>query len=249
MNKSYWETQADDYDENIFSVRHNDTNHIIRGHIEKYGAPLKSAGDFGCGPGYFLPYLSQNYKKVNGYDISAKLIELAAKLELPNVTVARKDLSKSIQQDKQYHFILCVNTLITESLSIRRNILTTITRSLKRNGILVLVVPSTESFQVASALLTEWNIQDGLSHAKAQKSDFEKTTLTTTQVYQGIRPIENVPTKHYVKDEFDVLAKVHGFKLKSVEKINYTWDTEYNSPPKWFNITAPWDWCAVFEKQ
>lgn len=45
--------------------------------IKRFASPQKDVVDFGCGPGKTLPYLSEKFRTVYGYDFSDKLLESA----------------------------------------------------------------------------------------------------------------------------------------------------------------------------
>jgi hypothetical protein len=63
-----------------------------------------------------------------------------------------------------------------------------------------------------------------------------------------VTDIDNVPTKHYLKEELELLLALEGFIVERIEKINYTWKTEFTNPPKWLKEPYPWDWMCVAKK-
>jgi hypothetical protein len=60
--------------------------------------------------------------------------------------------------------------------------------------------------------------------------------------------IDDVETKHFLKEELVVLLKNRGLETVEVGKIKYPWDTEYFSPPRWMKDPLPWDWLLVAKK-
>jgi hypothetical protein len=39
-----------------------------------------------------------------------------------------------------------------------------------------------------------------------------------------------------------------GFEVVEAQKVEYTWATEFNNPPKWLTNPCPWDWLVVAKK-
>ena len=117
--------------------------------------------------------------------------------------------------------------------------------SINKNGSLILVVPSLESKLYTNIIANRWNV-DGDHDEKiaSPKKAFE----LATNIKQGVTDIDDVPTKHYLKEELELLLTLEGFEVKQIEKINYTWKTEFNHPPKWLKGPYPWDWMCVAKK-
>ena len=68
-------------------------------------------------------------------------------------------------------------------------------------------------------------------------------------INQGVTDIDNVPTKHYLKEELQFLLAQEGFEVTQIKKINYPWTTEFDKPPKWLAEPYPWDWmCTAIKK-
>ncbi len=116
---------------------------------------------------------------------------------------------------------------------------------LNKDGDLILVVPSLESKLYTNIIANRWNV-DGDHGEKIESS--KKAFELAKNIKQGVTDIDKVPTKHYLKEELELLLTLEGFKVVSVEKINYTWKTEFNEPPKWLQEPFPWDWMCVAKK-
>ena len=61
--------------------------------------------------------------------------------------------------------------------------------------------------------------------------------------------IDNVPTKHYVKEELELLLDREGLKAESFHKIEYDWSTEFIKAPSWLQNPKPWDWLAIAQRR
>ena len=68
-------------------------------------------------------------------------------------------------------------------------------------------------------------------------------------IRQGNADIDEVPHKHYLKEELQLLLANEGFIAEDIQKIEYNWDTEFIKPPKWLKEPRPWDWMVVARKK
>jgi len=281
MKREYWNNMSCCYEDEIFSVLHNDRKGLVLEQIRKLGAPGKIAGDYGCGIGYFLPYLCENFQKVFAIDISRGLIAKAKKncSHLTNVEYITADLAAPGLRLANTHFALSVNTLIMPSLATRLHILDVMAGHILKDGHLVLVVPSLESAMLTDFRLTEVNLRNGFNPASAvrlprrlpRRSFLTKPGSPSTKpglsrrspstkpgagfeqnghhhLRQGIIPIDNVPTKHYLKEELVALLERRNLCILNIRKIEYPWDTEFDSPPRWLKQPYPWDWLITARK-
>jgi len=250
MDKSYWNRMGKNYRDEIFSVSESDKCRIIEKQLRKFSGPNKIASDFGCGIGGFLPMLSEHFRKVYAIDFSASCLQKAKLLngDLDNVSFHCADLTSPKLSIPKVDFILCVNAIITSAISKRIGILKNISTHLVKGGHLFLVVPSLESAFFSNFRLIEWNLDDGMSPSSSVRGGFDKTKLSATHFHQGIVEIDKIPTKHYLKEELTVLLENLNFKIVSVSKVEYDWDTEFNSPPAWMKSPYPWDWLVVAKR-
>ncbi len=251
MNREYWNGLANKYEDEIFDVLSSDKKHLICKLIKKYGGAAKTAGDFGCGPGRFLPMLSANFSQVNAIDISYKFIASAKNKykHLSNIKYITTDLAKSGLRLEKTHFALSVNMLIMPALATRVRILDVMAKHILKNGHLVLVVPALESAMLTDFRLIEWNLRDGVSPSSAERASFGSPKKSNRRyLRQGIVPIDNVPTKHYLKEELIAMLESRKMRIINIRKIEYLWKTEFASPPRWMKEPYPWDWLVVAQK-
>ncbi|MBL7707442.1 MAG: hypothetical protein JNJ86_00150, partial [Chitinophagaceae bacterium] len=66
---------------------------------------------------------------------------------------------------------------------------------------------------------------------------------------QGNMDLDHVPTKHYLKEELQLLLANEGFNTLDTQKIEYDWSTEFHQPPKWLKEPKPWDWMVLAQKK
>jgi SAM-dependent methyltransferase len=248
MDRNYWERIAPNYNEEIFDVLKNDTSGKIVAAIEQVASKKKTVYDMGCAVGKWVPLLATAFKRVIATDISA--INLAIAKEkcsaYTNVVYQRKDMSAANCTVTPCQVAVCINAILTDELKKRIHFFKALNRGLVKGGHLILVVPSLESKLFANIIANRWNV-DG--DKKDIIKSATKAKAVAQNIKQGVTDIDNVPTKHYLREELDLLLTLEGFKVTRIEKINYTWQTEFHKPPQWLTQPQPWDWMCVAQKK
>lgn len=247
MNRKYWEKIAPDYAEEIFDVLANDKKGIIRNTIKRFASKQKAVIDIGCAIGKWLPLLSPAFKKVYAIDISAENLAIAQKLypEYNNVEYGRVDMFNPKAKITACDFAICINAILTDSLKNRNAFFTNLKRSVKKNGHIILVIPSLESSMLTSIIRQRWN-------PDKDADDFinkRKSSVQLKNLLQGNAEIDHVPTKHYLKEELEILLSKEGFTAEEFHKIEYDWTTEFLKPLKWLKGPKPWDWMVLAKKK
>jgi SAM-dependent methyltransferase len=252
MDRAYWEEKGSAYDQEIFDVYAADRTGILTRRLRQYARlhPAGRAADLGCGTGKALPRLARLFPAVQAVDLSASCAAAARRTArlLPGVSVRRGDLAarpRLLPAD----LILCVNVLIMPADFVRRAIWNTLARTLAPGGHALVVVPSLESALWAAHRLHEWERRDGRSPAQARRSLARLLPgLTSPDIARGILPIDGVPTKHYLQEEFAPIAHRIGLACLRFDRIEYEWDSEFHHPPSWMQDARPWDWLCIFHK-
>jgi len=239
------------YEAEIFSVLQHDRASLIADKVRRYGKNTQTATDVGCGIGHFLPLLSERFRRILAVDLSAKNVSQAQArhARLPNVEYRAVDLAAPAVRLPKADFALCVNAAIAPSIAHRNRLLDVTCRHLRPGGHLVLVVPSLESTFLADFRLIEWNLRDGMKPGHAVRSGFRAHRPTGhPRAHEGVVPIDNVDTKHYLKEELVILLENRGLQTLEIEKVEYPWNTEFTAPPRWMQAPFPWDWLFVARK-
>lgn len=248
MDRKYWETIAPKYDDEIFDVLQNDTSGSIVAAIEEIASPEKTIMDIGCAIGKWIPVLAPKFKLVIAADISAKNLQIAKEkyAEYDNVEYQRMDMSADELTVTPCDAAICINAILTDSLEKRINFFQALSLCINSGGDLVLVVPSLESKLYTNIIANRWNIDD----AEDDKSLAGKKAIQKiNNINQGVTDIDNVPTKHYLKEELELLLTQEGFDVTLIKKIKYGWDTEFQNPPEWLAEPYPWDWMCTAKKK
>ena len=247
MDRNYWEKIAPGYNEEIFDVLHNDKKAIIRSAIKKIASDDKTVIDAGCAIGKWLPVLSPLFKKVIAADISAKNLAIAEK-NYPyyaNVEYLRADMSNSRVKLPECDVAICINAILTDSLKKRTAFFHNLSLCLKKDGYLILVIPSLESWLLTRIIQNQWKIDKKLFDEKLSGKEAIKRYR---DILQGNAEIDKVATKHYLKEELMLLLSNAGFITQASKKIEYNWKTEFLKPPSWLQNPGPWDWMVVAKK-
>ncbi|MHC4913113.1 MAG: class I SAM-dependent methyltransferase [Planctomycetota bacterium] len=249
MDEGYWDKIAADYDGEIFSVFGNDREEMIASKIREFGSKEGTACDFGCGVGKFLPIMSKNFGRVYAVDLSSKLLSQARENceKLKNISYIKEDLSKAGVKVGAVDFALSVSVAIMPSTVKRSGIFKTITKHLRKGGHLLLVVPSLESALYTDFRLVQWNMRSGWTVDEAVL-ELEEADEGGASLRQGLVEIEGVPTKHYLQEELLAMFEGGALEIVSVDKIEYSWKTEFDGPPRWMSEPYPWDWMVVLRK-
>src|SRR5690606_12498917 len=139
------------------------------------------------------------YEKVYAVDVSSQCLEVAERSceGYTNIDYVHADLSKDRNSYPAADVVLCINTLLNASLEIREPLVDRTCRSVKRGGHLLLVVPSLNSALLTAYRHLQWNLRAGMDPKEAQ----QKAALNSKGLEHGTVYIDNVPTKHYLKEE------------------------------------------------
>lgn len=248
MNRAYWDKVAENYEDEIFSVLENDANKRISRSIKRCSGKKKIALDLGCGIGHIIPLLSKSFAKVHAVDISSQCLKRAKQRHQAcnNVQYWHMDMSKTARGIPRADLLLSVNSVISPSVTVRNGLFRSIKNKIKQGGYLILVVPSLESSLFVDNRTIEMNIRDKTSPSVSVKKGFKKTELQ--EVHAGIKYIDGVATKHFLKEELIVIINQLGFSSVNIDKLEYSWKTEFINPPKWLNNPHPWDWFVIAKK-
>ncbi|NDD16905.1 MAG: class I SAM-dependent methyltransferase [Chitinophagia bacterium] len=254
MEKGYWEKIAPSYETEIFDVLKNDKSGKIVKAILSFASPKKSVIDIGCAVGKWMPVLAPVFGKVHAIDISNNNLKIAAKKypQYTNITYERVDMSATTLLSapsikvKKYDAAICINAILTSSLKKRNLFFKHMASFIKKGGDLVLVVPSLESKLFSHIIANKYNIDD----AKKDKAPTGKRAISQIRfIKDGVTDIDDVPTKHFLKEELELLLNLAGFTVEKIEKINYKWSTEFHKPPSWLKTPQPWDWMVKATKK
>lgn len=250
MNEEkHWDKIGKRYDDEIFDVFKNDRKKILISYFRKHANKKGIAIDFGCGTGKSFEYISPLFKKIIGVDISSELLAQAKRRPFNNIELRQLDLTQQKLSLPKADFAFCCNVAMLPVIEKTNAIILNIQKSLKPGGTALLVLPSLDSVLYSSWRLIEVYKKEGIDVADIPDSEFAYFKASRRRLVEGIIYIDDVPTKHFMRPELDVVFAAAGFKLTKVDKVEYTWDTELASPPRWLKEPYPWDWLVECKKE
>ncbi len=254
MDVNYWNGFADEYDEHVIDAFTYGRSKMIGQQVKRFASLEKDVADFGCGPGKMLPYLSEKFRTVYGYDFSDRLLESARKrcTDLKNVHIEQADLSKPVERLPRVDVIVSLNAVLMPDPDLRMNFLHGMASRLKPGGHLILNVPSVESLLFSYFRETEWYRREGMSPREAEAEVDASYIIRPDHTAQGVFIRGTEPTKHYLREELIVLARdeMH-LETLDVVKMEYDWkiEMEDDTVPEWMGEPYPWDWILVAKKR
>ena len=251
MTRRYWDDLADTYDEQIFSVLRNDRAGTIAAWIARYAGATRTAADLGCGPGQLTGLLAAQFGHVQACDVSGRLLDQAraACARFRNVSFHQRDLAAEEPPPfAPVDFAICINVLLTADLETRERLWDRIAGSVAANGVLLLVLPSHESALYTNFRRLDWHVRAGLDGDEAIRHSLARAG-DVPQLEHGVRPIEGVPTKHYLREEILVQLADRSLCVEEVVKLTYDWSTEFADPPDWMGAPYPWNWLVRAKRQ
>ena len=247
MDEKFWDDVAEHYDDEIFNVHQHDLTGRLAYWIGRLINKSRTVADFGCGVGRGIPPLARRAKQVVATDHSQQSLKIARGKcgEFSNVVYAKRDLAAARMRLCQADVGLAVNVVIMPNAETR----TAIVRNLKRNiapgGHLLLVVPSLETVLYTYTRLLQWRQRDNEQYGDAARAIDRSARREITSLAAGNVMINGTETKHFLREEGQVLLADCGFETVAVEKIEYPWDADIDDPPAWLDKPYPWDWLFV----
>jgi SAM-dependent methyltransferase len=250
MNEEkHWDRIGDSYDDQIFDVFKSDRKKILPKYFKKHADKKGIAIDFGCGTGKSFEYISPLFKKIIAVDISNELLEQAGRRPFKNIELKQLDLTSQKLPLSKADFAFCCNVAMLPEIEKTHAIIQNIHKSLKPGGTALLVLPALDSVLYSSWRLIEMYKKDGVDVDDIPDSEFHYLKANRRRLVEGIIYIDNVPTKHFMRPELDVVFTDAGFTLTKVDKVEYSWDTELASPPRWLKEPYPWDWLVECKRE
>lgn len=238
-----WNKVAVEYDEKVFNVFKNDKKNKLKRYIRKYANKQNSAIDFGCGVGKALPLLAPFFKEIIGLDVSKNCIAVAKKSPYKNVRFKEVDLAAKQIKVPSVDFAFCCNVAMSDDNQRNLNIIHNVLNSLNKNGVALFVLPSLESASLAAWRLVSWYDKEGIDLSDIPKKDLTHLNIMRQKdIMDGMVMIDGVPTKHYLIQELYSIFNTGDFTLQKVDQLEYSWNTEFQAPPKWMQAPYPFDW-------
>lgn len=247
--ENHWDRVGKHYEDEIFDVFKNDKAKLLPRFISKYADKGKDAIDFGCGIGKAFPLLAPVFNSVLATDISTTCLKQAQQNDYKNIRYKKADLSRPNLRLPTVDFAFCCNVIMLPENARNIQMIRNIHTALKADGAAIVVVPSLESVLYASQRMIQWYAKEGVKPSDIPPTELAYYDNTTVNLIEGMIKINGVPTKHFSEPEIRWLFGDVGFTIATLEKIEYAWHTEFDSPPKWMGSPFPWDWLIECRKK
>jgi len=251
MKVKYWDEHAQLFDKEIFNPLDNDINGIFEERLNQLASKYLTAADFGCGTGRQLPLLQPLFKSIIAMDQSKECIQIARREngKFSNISIFQHDLAKPLKEHQLVDVGVCINVAIMPDYQLRTSLMNNICNMINSDGKLLLVVPSIESILLSVYRLLRWNLKQSQDYREAAVATTGEMGFTKQSIRDGVADRGGVPTKHYLKEELEILLSQSGFKIVTIDKVEYKWNTEFVNPPRSMQAPYPWDWLIVAHKK
>lgn len=237
MTNRYWDKLAATWAADVFNTYKEDRTGVVESSLKQVSSLInaRSAADYGCGTGSYLPLLSRLFDTVVAFDRSALCVSKAAGVahKLGNVGVF--NTQKRGMFAGKMDLVLCVNVVIHPDRHVRERAVSGALDLIRPGGALMLVVPSIES----ASLIYEVSMGAYFQHKGHPPGSKRRYPGEI-----GVVPFGGVPTKHFGKEELLVLASDLGLENVSVTQVQYSW-ASHGLCPRTRPPSTPWDWLLI----
>ena len=247
MDEKHWDGLAATFDRDVFNPVTNDLHGTFLKTLRRYARRGGTAADFGCGNGRQLPLIARRFRMIAAMDHSGRCVAEAARRcrRFRHVTFRQHDLTKPVRFIAPVDTGICINVAIMPDYDMRMRLLRNVTNRIRRGGRLFLVVPSMESTLYSAHRLILWNLTDHDSYREASAAAQPETGFTNASVRDGVVTVGEVRTKHYLREELELLLPRLGHRILEIAKMEYPWKSEFMHPPRSMRAPYPWDWLVV----
>jgi 2-polyprenyl-3-methyl-5-hydroxy-6-metoxy-1,4-benzoquinol methylase len=249
MQADYWNTLAASFEEDVFQPVANDMNGIVMKALSDLASKNRSVVDIGCGTGSLLPVLLKLFAAVLALDLSEACLEIAQKRNRnrKKLKFLQQDLTGELADLNPFDIGVCLNVAIMPDYHQRMRLLENVTKLIAPRGRLLLLVPSLESVLLTIHRLVHWHLQECHNYRQAAAAASGELGFTVASIRDGVVKKGGTDTKHYLKEELQILVEQLGFHLCSISKVEYPWSTEFDNPPDSMGAPYPWDWFLVLK--
>lgn len=249
MDAHYWDSLASSFEHDVFDPVASDLHGTLTETLEELAADDRTVADLGCGTGRNLALLAELFSCVIAVDVSERCLKVAQERHraLQHVEFVRADLSAPVADMAPVDVALCLNVAIMPRYEARISLLRNAAELVRPGGRLLLVVPSLESVLLSVHRLVMWNLAEAGSYREAAAAASPELGFTACSLRDGVVTTAGTPTKHYLREELELLIPQVGHRILGIEKVEYAWETEFTDPPQSMGAPYPWDWLVVSE--
>jgi 2-polyprenyl-3-methyl-5-hydroxy-6-metoxy-1,4-benzoquinol methylase len=247
MQADYWDALAASFEKEVFQPVATGLDGTILNAVVNLASKGRSVADIGCGTGSFLPTLAGHFGSVTAIDLSKRCLEIAQKRHnnIDSIKFLQHDLTLPLPEIQQFNVGVCLNVAIMPSYEARMKLLKNVMSLIRPRGRLLLLVPSVESVLLTIHRLVLWNLAESQTYLRAAAAASNELGFTACSLRDGVVEKRGTATKHYLREELEILINALGHKVCSIEKVQYPWHSEFDAPPASMGAPYPWDWLVV----
>lgn len=236
-----WDNDSKNYYDSVISPIKNSSNNVLFDELKKLSGSIV---DLGCGIGEIIPFLTKNFKEVHAWDYSTKMIKKAMEKNsnLENVSFKVKDFL-NINEKELFDVGLSINSLIDPNPVKINQMIKKFYNLLKKNGTLICVLPSIESYLYQEMIAQEKKL---VKENILNENDFEHNEI---DFLKGTIILGEEKQKAFYRFEIIYRFEKAGFKNIELSKVRYHWKDWFEAGQRYFpNEKEPWDWCIKCNK-
>ena len=251
MKAKDWDKIATNYYSEILSPLKNSCHNPLFEDLRRIKGKNKTVIDLGCGIGELLPELSKKFKEVIAIDYSKKMLETALhrNKRLKKVKYIQADMTNLGRKLHSFaDVIISSNSILASNIKDVHKILKEIYKTLKKNGKLLAIVPSTEVYLYEATLIVNREILLGKTEKQARESAVKIINGKEHDFILG-KINFNGFQKTFYSFEIPLLFGKAGFKNIKIKKVLYSWKEFKTAGQAYFpGKEKPWDWYITCEK-
>lgn len=232
MNKHEWNLHADEFEDAIFDVTVDEANNQLGRFVRAARLPANAVlVDLGCGLGSFVQKFGHRFREVVAVDFAAQIIARAKDrcTAQPGVTWLVADIASAFKAvGTRADLTVCMNVITSPSPAKRNALWKCLAKVTKPRGYALIVVPSLESNRMVEERYLQKNRRLGSKR-------------------NGVVQREDSWQKHFERTELEAVLAHHGFKVKQLGRVAYSWSTEGLRRSRQ-DKTLPWDWICLAQR-
>ncbi|MCB0834448.1 MAG: class I SAM-dependent methyltransferase [Bacteroidetes bacterium] len=228
MNRDHWNELAERFENEVMDMVQTDRNRVLRQMVSSIPETHRSTlVDLGCGIGTFIKTFGDLFDEVVGVDLSKRMLSRARRqcADLPHTSWLCADLKNAAEKLGEHaDLTVCLNVITSGELRRRKSQWTSLKKVTRRDGYLIVGVPSLESAKMVSEV-----------------EDDDDSDITD----DGLVSRDGVYQKFFSREEIREALIKRGFDVCSIKRVYYDWSEEgMPEPPK--NADGyPWDWACL----
>lgn len=204
-----------------------------------------TVADLGCGTGPLLPRLVGRFGKVIALDFAPEMIEQAqARLgaDADRVVFETRQMEDLEGYTEKIDVAVAVNSLVMPDVRVIDRTLSAIRKSLRKDGVLIGVVPSIDAIYYQTMLLYDQALARGLTVAEAKRHAVFYAEHRYYNFAFGTFRYRGLHQKFWQPFEIRHHLRKAGFRTYELDQVLYPWDENMVGGGEFKDHPRSWDW-------